>query len=209
MENKKPETTIILPCRNEEKALQKCLNEIKETLKINKLSAEIIVSDSSKDRSPEIAKKNKVVLIKHNKEGYGRAYLEAFPLARGKYIFMADADGSYDFKEVPNFIKELKNGNDLVIGNRFARNIDKDAMPFLNRYIGNPILSGILRLFFFAKIKDSHSGMRAIKRDSLKKLNLKTTGMEFASEMLIKAIKNELKIKEIQIQSMEFQDENI
>jgi len=194
-----PEISIILPCRNEEQAIEFCLKQIKEVIKKNKLNAEIIVSDYSTDNSPIIAKKNKVMLIKHNKEGYGNAYLEAFPYAKGKYIFMADCDGTYDFNETPKFIEELKQGNNLVIGNRFAGTMEKDSMPFLNKYIGNPVLSGILRLFFFTKIKDSHSGMRAITKQALNKLNLKTAGMEFASEMIIKAIRNNLKIKELSI----------
>lgn len=191
--------SIILPCRNEEQALAFCLDQIKKIIKNNSLKAEIIVSDSSTDKSPDIAKENDVILLKHDKEGYGIAYLEAFKIAKGKYIFMADADGTYSFNEIPNFLKYLKEGNDLVIGNRFGGKMEKDAMPFLNRYFGNPILSFILRLFFFAKIKDSHSGMRAIKKESLDKLNLRTTGMEFASEMIIKGIKNGLKIKEVPI----------
>ncbi|MGA2418341.1 MAG: glycosyltransferase family 2 protein [Candidatus Staskawiczbacteria bacterium] len=196
---KEPEISIILPCKNEEQALPFCLKQIEETIKKNNRSAEIIVSDSSTDKSPEIAKKENVVLVKHNKEGYGAAYLEAFKIAKGKYIFMADADASYDFKEIPNFIKQLENGFDMVIGNRFAKKIREDAMTFSHKYIGNPILSFILRLFFGAKIRDSQCGMRAIKKEALEKLNLQTTGMEFASEMLVKAIKNNLKIKELPI----------
>ena len=194
-----PELSIILPCRNEELALPECLKQIKQVIKKNKLNAEIIVSDSSTDSSPKIAKKNKVILIKHNKDGYGNAYLEAFKHAKGKYIFMADSDGTYDFKEIPRFINELKQGSDLVLGNRFKGKMEEDAMPLSNKYLGNPLLSGILRLFFHTKIKDSHTGMRAITKESLGKLNLRTTGMEFASEMIIKAIKKSLKIKEIPI----------
>jgi len=199
MANKTPEISIILPCRDEEPALGFCLQKIKKVIEKNNLSAEIIVSDSSSDKSPEIAKKNNVVLIKHNKEGYGIAYLEAFKVAKGKYIFMADADATYDFEEIPKFIRALELGNDLVLGNRFGGKIEKNAMPFLNRYIGNPALSFVLRLFFFTKIKDSHTGMRAIKKEALEKINLRTTGMEFASEMIVKAIKNNLKIKETSI----------
>ena len=131
MENNNPEISIILPCRNEEQALPFCLKQIKETVKDlpaqagNKLSAEIIVSDSSTDKSPQIAKKEKVILLKHDKEGYGIAYLEAFKIVKGKYIFMADADASYSFKEIPNFIEQLKNGYDMVIGNRFAKKMQK------------------------------------------------------------------------------------
>lgn len=194
----KPEISIILPCQNEEQALSFCLKEIKEVIKKNKLSAEIIVSDSSTDKSPKIAKKHKVILIKHDKDGYGAAYLEAFKKTKGKYIFMADADGTYEFSEIPNFLKYLKNGYDFVVGNRLEGKMEKGAMPYSHK-LGNPLLSGALRLFFGTSIKDSHCGMRAIKKSSLQKLNLQTTGMEFASEMVIRALKNNLKIKEIPV----------
>jgi glycosyltransferase involved in cell wall biosynthesis len=196
---KNPEISIIFPCRNEEEALPFCLKKIKEVIEKNKLSAEIIVSDSSTDRSPEIARKENVILVKHDKEGYGNAYLEGFKKTKGKYIFMADSDDTYDLEKIPFFLKELTNGYDLIIGNRFAGKIEKGAMPWANRHIGTPILSLLLKLFFGARIKDSQSGMRAIKKTSLRNLNLQTTGMEFASEMIIKAIKCNLKIKEIPI----------
>jgi len=198
MENKKPEISIILPCQNEAEALPFCLNQIKKVIKENNLSAEIIVSDSSTDKSPEIAKKENVILLKHDKDGYGIAYLEAFKVANGKYIFMADADGTYDFNEIPRFLKQLKNGYDFVIGDRFGGKMEKGAMPLLHK-LGNPLLSGTLRLFFGTAINDSHCGMRAIRKDSLQKLSLQTTGMEFASEMVIKSLKNNLKIKELPI----------
>jgi glycosyltransferase involved in cell wall biosynthesis len=194
-----PEISIILPCRNEERALPLCIKQIKETIKKNDLSAEIIVSDSSADSCPAIAKKERVKLVKHDKDGYGRAYLEAFKYAEGKYIFMADADCTYDFSEIPNFIEQLNKGYDLVLGNRFAGKMNNNSMSFSHRYIGNPILSFILRLFFGPSVRDSQSGMRAIKKTALEKLNLQTTGMEFASEMIIKALKNNLRIKEIPI----------
>ncbi|MCX6760304.1 MAG: glycosyltransferase family 2 protein [Candidatus Nealsonbacteria bacterium] len=194
-----PEISVILPCKNEETALPFCLKQIEEAIKKNNLSAEIIVSDSSTDKSSEIAKKYGAVLVKHDKEGYGRAYLEALKSANGKYIFMADADASYDFSEIPNFMNQLKSGFDMAIGNRFAGKIHENAMAFSHRYIGNPVLSFMLRLFFKVKIRDSQCGMRAIKKAALEKLNLQTTGMEFASEMIIKALKNNLKIKELAI----------
>ncbi len=196
---KEPEISVVLPCKDEEQALLACIQQIKKTIDKNNLSAEIIVSDSSVDRSPEIAKNENVILLKHDKEGYGIAYLEAFKIAKGKYIFMADADCTYDFSEIPNFISELKNGYDLIIGNRLSGEIEKGAMPWPNRYIGTPMLSFILKIFFRADIKDSQSGMRAIKKEALEKLNLRTVGMEFASEMIVKAIKNNLKIKELPI----------
>jgi len=196
---KTPEISIILPCRNEEESLDFCLRTIKQTIKNHKLNAEIIVSDSSTDNSPEIAKKHKVKLIKHNKKGYGIAYLEAFKKSKGKYIFMADSDGSYDFKQIPKFIKYLEKGYDFVIGDRFKGKIQENAMPFSHKYFGNPILSFLLRLFYKTKVNDAHCGIRAITKKSLDKLNLQTTGMEFASEMIVKALQNNLKIKEIPI----------
>lgn len=199
IKSENPDVSIILPCRNEQEALPFCLQQIKKVILESNLSAEIIVSDSSIDNSPQIAKKENAILIKHDLVGYGRAYLEAFKRAQGKYIFMADADCSYDFNEIPRFINELENGYDLAIGNRLSKNIQKGAMPRANRYIGTPLLSLMLKIFFGAKIKDSQSGMRAIKKEALKKLNLQTDGMEFASEMIVKAIKNNLKIKELPI----------
>lgn len=195
-----PELSIILPCRNEEKAIGFCIQKIKEVLRDNNINAEIIVSDSSWDNSVEIIKKEGGVrLLKHDKEGYGTAYLRAFRHVKGKYVFMADADGTYDFNEIPNYLKHLREGYDLVMGDRFKKQIEDGAMPFLHRYVGNPILSGILRLFFGTTVGDSHCGMRAISKQALDSLNLKTTGMEFASEMIIKAVKNKLSIKEIPI----------
>ena len=201
-----PQFSIILPCRNEEKALHYCLNQIKQVLHQNNLKAEIIISDSSTDKSPEIAKQFandnpnlNLKLIKHNKEGYGNAYLEAFKHVTTPYIFMADADQTYDFNEIPNFLAALKQNNDFIIGNRFAHKLEPKAMSFSHKYIGNPILTFLLRLFYKTKIKDCHCGMRAIKTESLEKLKLQTTGMEFASEMIIKALKNNLKIKQLSI----------
>ena len=191
--------SVILPCRNEEQALAYCINQINEVFTKHKINGEIIVSDSSTDNSPNIAKQLGARLIKHDQEGYGRAFQEGFKVAQGQYIFMADADGTSDFNEVPNFIKYLDQGYDLVIGNRLQGNIEKNAMPWLHRYFGNPALSFLLRLFFSSPVADAHSGMRAIRRSSLSLLNLRTTGMEFASEMIIKATQEKLKIKELPI----------
>lgn len=193
----KPEISIVLPCRNEEKAIGFCLESIKKVIKENKLKAEIIVSDSSRDNSSAIAKKLGAKVVKHDKEGYGIACIEGFKAAKGKYIFMADADATYDFKNIPRFVEYLKQGYDFVIGNRFKGRIEK--MPFMHRYVGNPLLSAALRLFFKAKIKDAHCGMRAITKEAFEKLDLRTLGMEFASEMVIKAVKMRLKIKQIPI----------
>lgn len=194
-----PELSIVLPCRNEEAAIALCIAQIREVLSKSKINGEIIVADSSADRSAEIARHAGAKVVKHNKEGYGAACLAGIKAAKGKYIFMADADCTYDFRNIPLFLEQLKMGYDLVIGNRFTGRIEKGAMPFLHRYAGNPILSLTLRLFFGAKVADSHSGMRAILKSDLERLDLRTTGMEFASEMIIKAAKKKLKIKEVPI----------
>ncbi|MBT4166177.1 glycosyltransferase family 2 protein [archaeon] len=198
-EFKVPEISIVLPCRNEEKSLPFCLKQINWVVFKAGLNAEIIVSDSSVDRSAEIAKSFGARVIKHNKKGYGIAYLEGFKQAKGKYIFMADCDGTYDFNEIPKFVEALRKGYDFVIGDRFAYKFGNEVMPWTHKYIGNPILSGILRLFFKTSVRDSHCGMRAVSRSALDKLKLQTVGMEFASEMIVKALKCGLKIKEFPI----------
>lgn len=201
METKKQniKVSVILPCQNEEKSLGQCISNIKNVFKKHNIQGEIIVSDSSVDNSPIIAEELGAVLIKHDKDGYGMAYLEGFKVARGRYFFLADPDGTYDFKEIPRFLNYLDKGYDFVIGNRFAGEIEPGAMPWQHRYFGNPFLSFILSVFFRKKISDVHCGMRALTRNALNKLKLQTTGMEFASEMVAKAIKNNLKIKEIPI----------
>jgi glycosyltransferase involved in cell wall biosynthesis len=195
-----PEISIILPCLNEEKAIGACLEQIKTVIKANNLNAEIIVVDNgSTDKSCQIAVKKGVHLVHEEEKGYGCAYLKGFSVARGKYLFLADSDASYDFNEIPKFTGELKKGYDFVLGNRFKGKIAKNAMPWAHRYIGNPVLSGVLRLFFKVKVHDAHCGMRAITSKALEMLNLKTIGMEFASEMIIMAGKNNLKIAELPI----------
>ncbi|MCB9358775.1 glycosyltransferase [Candidatus Woesearchaeota archaeon] len=198
-----PDISFVLPCRNEEKALPYVLEQIHKVISDNKLDAEIVVSDSSSDNSPQIVKDFaktsdcEVRLVKHDKVGYGRAYIEGFSAAKGKYIVMGDADGTYDFNYAVKMLPYLDKGYDLVMGNRLKGKMQKGAMPWLHRYIGNPFLSWVLKLFFRGNVNDSHCGLRAIKKEAYDKLNLRTTGMEYASEMIIKAIKNDLKIKEI------------
>jgi glycosyltransferase involved in cell wall biosynthesis len=185
--------SIVLPCKNEELTLAICINKIKKILP----NAEIIVVDNnSTDNSANIAKKLKVKLIKEKKQGYGSALLTGFKEAKGDYIVMCDADNTYDLFELQNLIKYVS--YDIIIGNRL-NGIKKGSMPFLHRYIGNPILSFLLRKFFKINIKDAHCGFRVIKKSALEKMQLKSLGMEFASEMLIKAAKNKLKIKEVDI----------
>jgi len=190
--------SVILPCRNEEKTIGTCIEKIDKALKGK--SYEIIVSDSSSDRSAEIAGKYKnVKVVKHSLDGYGNSILEGLKYAKGGYIIIGDADNTYDFLEIPEFIKQLDEGYELVIGSRFKGKIEKGAMPFSHRYIGTPFLNFLISMFFGKKVSDINSGFRAVRKDALEKLNLRTAGMEFASEMLIKAVKNNLKIEEIPV----------
>jgi hypothetical protein len=193
------DVSVVLPCRNEEKALGACIRDIRDAMDGGGLVYEIIVSDSSTDTSSMLAEALGVRVVKHDKAGYGNAILEGVKEAHGVYVFFADADCSYDFKEIPRFIKSLKDGHDLVVGDRFKGDMADDAMPWLHRHIGNPMLSAIFRLLFNVKVHDTHSGMRAIRRDTLEKLCLRAAGMEFATEMLIKAAQEGLRVGELPI----------
>jgi glycosyltransferase involved in cell wall biosynthesis len=200
-----PEISIIIPCLNEEMAIAACLLEIKETINRDNLLVEVIVVDNnSKDKTAEIVKSfqldwPELFLVREEREGYGLAYLKGFSVARGKYIFMADGDGSYDFSEINFFINKLKAGFDFVVGNRFSGKMARRAMSWSHRYVGNPFLSFLVKFFFSVKINDIHCGARAISRTALDKINLHTGGMEFASEMIIKASQKSLKITEVPI----------
>lgn len=196
MNTSKPKISIILPCRNEEIGLPFCIEKIKKVILQENLNAEIIVSDSSTDKSYQIAKNLNTIVVKHDKNGYGNAYLEAFKIAQGEILILGDADDTYDFSEIPNLLEYIPE-YDLVLGQR--KYLKKGSMPVLNKYIGNPVLSFILNIMFKVKIKDCHTGFRIIKKTTLQKLNLKSTGMEFASEMIISAVKNKVKIKETPI----------
>lgn len=190
--------SVILPCRNEEKTIEKCILSVRECFIKNDIDGEVIVSDSSTDDSANIAKKHDAILVKHNDKGYGIAIMNGFKKASGEIIVIADSDGTYDFSQIPILLSKSKD-YDLVIGNRLKGNISKGAMPWHHRYIGNPFLSSLLNMFFGTRISDAHSGFRLIKKKSFEKLELKTTGMEFASEMIIKAAKNNMKITEVPI----------
>ncbi|MDQ6810707.1 MAG: glycosyltransferase family 2 protein, partial [Actinomycetota bacterium] len=161
---------------------------------------EVVVADNdSEDDSVRLAEQAGARVVIERRRGYGSAYLAGFAASRGRYIVMADADLTYDFKEVPRFVAALEDGAEMVIGDRMG-NIQPGAMPWLHRYIGNPILTGLLNLFFRTGINDAHCGMRALRRDVLPRLQLRTTGMEFASEMVIRASKEKLKIAEFPIE---------
>ena len=200
------ELSIVLPCRNEEKALPKTLDDLISVIKNDSINAEIVISDSSSDSSRQIIgkyiKENKDIkirLIKHDKVGYGNALQEGFNAAKGKYVLMADADCTYDFRDIPKFLAKLYEGYDFVIGDRFKGRVKDSTMPWLHRVVGNPLLSFIFKNFFGSGVADTHCGIRAIVRRKYNELNLKTTGMEYASEMIIKAYKNKLKIAEFPV----------
>lgn len=194
------DVSVVLPTMNEEKAIKVVLPKIKEVLDEIGLDYEIIVVDKSTDRTAEIARELGAIVVRQEGKGYGDAYLEGFKRARGRYVLMMDPDGSYDPEDIPAILEPLlKDGADFVMGSRLKGRIDPGAMPWLHRRIGNPLLTWVLNLFFKAGISDAHCGMRAIKREVLEKLPLKCRGMEFASEMVVKAAKHGLRIREVPI----------
>ncbi len=194
------EVSVVIPCLNEEKTIGVCIKKAIESFKNEGVSGEVIVVDnSSTDNSSHIAKSMGAKVLYQPVRGYGSAYLMGLEEANGKYIIMADADNTYDLQEIGKFLIPLRQGYEFCIGSRFKGKILSGAMPWLHRYIGNPLLTWMLNLFFGAKISDAHCGMRAVSKEAFKKMNLKTIGMEFASEMVIKALKNKLKIKQIPI----------
>jgi glycosyltransferase involved in cell wall biosynthesis len=195
-----PLVSVVIPCLNEEENVQRCVHGAIEALARAHLAGEVIVVDNaSEDRSAELAAAAGARVITEKRRGYGSAYLAGFAAARGSYIVMADADLTYDFNEIPNFVAKLEAGAQLVMGNRMD-NIQPGAMPWLHRYIGNPLLTGVLNLFFRTGVRDAHCGMRALRTDVLETLDLRTTGMEFASEMVIRAAKEHLRIAEVDIE---------
>jgi glycosyltransferase involved in cell wall biosynthesis len=195
-----PLVSVVIPCLNEEENVERCVHSAIEALRSASLAGEVIVVDNnSDDRSAEIALAAGACVISEPRRGYGSAYLAGFAAAQGTYIVMADADLTYDFDEIPNFVAKLESGAQLVMGNRMD-NIKPGAMPWLHRYIGNPLLTGVLNLFFRTGVRDAHCGMRALRRDVLGTLDLRTTGMEFASEMVIRAAKENLAIAEVDIE---------
>jgi glycosyl transferase family 2 len=181
--------SVVIPCLNEEASI----------LDGQGWDGEVIVADNgSDDRSAELAKHAGALVVHEPRRGYGSAYRAGFAAAQGEYIVMADADLTYDFCDIPRFVSKLDEGADLVMGDRMG-GIQPGAMPWLHRYVGNPVLTGILNLFFHTGVRDAHCGMRAIRRSALPALDLRTTGMEFASEMVIRAGKERLAIEEIPI----------
>jgi glycosyltransferase involved in cell wall biosynthesis len=194
------EVSVVIPCLNEADSIEQCVRSALAVLESHAISGEIIVADNdSEDDSPRLAAAAGAIVVHEPERGYGSAYLAGFAVARGRYLMMADADLTYDFEEIPRFLAELNSGADMVIGNRM-KNIQPGAMPWLHRYIGNPLLSGFLNLLFRTGVDDAHCGMRALRRDLLPRLDLRTTGMEFASEMVIRAAKEDLEIRQFAIE---------
>ncbi|HNW79847.1 MAG TPA: glycosyltransferase family 2 protein [Methanoregulaceae archaeon] len=194
-----PDISVILPALNEETTIGICIGKIQQVFRSMGIRGEVIVSDSSTDATAEIAQSMGAIIVHPEHRGYGYAYLEAFRHARGRYIVIGDADNTYDFLELPLLIRKLDEGADIVIGSRFKGEILEGAMIPLHRYIGNPLLTWVLNKVFGTDFSDTHSGFRAIRADSLKRLNLQSWGMEFASEMLIKASREGLIITEVPI----------
>jgi hypothetical protein len=194
-----PVVSVVIPCLNEEENITACVTAAYEAMERAGIPGEVVVADNaSEDGSAALAAAAGARVVHEPRRGYGSAYLAGFAGARGTYIVMGDADLTYDFNEIPNFVRELEGGAELVMGDRMD-NIQPGAMPWLHRYVGNPILSGILNFFFKTGIRDAHCGMRALRRDVLPRLDLRTTGMEFASEMVIRAGKENLRIAEFPI----------
>jgi glycosyltransferase involved in cell wall biosynthesis len=185
---------------NEEKTIGVCIKKAMLALGKENWDGEIIISDNSTDNSRDIARKLGAKIVSPHNKGYGNAFLEGFWHAKGKYILLADADDTYDFTEMPKFLQPLMaNDADFVTGTRIKGHIKKGSMPWLHRYIGNPILTGILNELFKTNLSDSHCGMRSITRDAYDMLDLKSEGMEFASEMIIEAARKKLRITEVPI----------
>lgn len=200
MKNKNIEVSIVMPCLNEAETLGICIEKAQSTLKSLSIQGEVVIADNgSTDDSIAIAERLGARVVHQPTRGYGAAYLAGLAAAQGQYIIMGDSDDTYDFTDLERFITPLQNGYDIVMGNRFKGKILPGAMPWARRYIGNPILSGMLRILFGTYISDSHCGMRSFTAEAYKRMDLKTTGMEFASEMVIKAVQSELKILEIPI----------
>jgi len=192
--------SVVIPCLNEAENIELCVRTAREVLAAAGIDGEVVVVDNaSEDDSAALARAAGACVVHEPRRGYGSAYLAGFAAARGEYIVMADADLTYDFREIPRFVSELDAGAELVMGDRMD-NIKPGAMPWHHRYIGNPILTGLLNLFFRTGISDAHCGMRALRRDVLDRLDLRTTGMEFASEMVIRASKEKLRIAEFPIE---------
>lgn len=192
------ELTVLMPCLDEAETLEVCIAKARSSIERNGIRGEVLIADNgSTDGSQEIARRSGARVVEVPVRGYGGALQGGIEAARGRYVIMGDADDSYDFSDLLPFVEKLREGYELVMGNRFRGGIAKGAMPPLHRYLGNPVLTGIGRLFFRSPSGDFHCGLRGFRRDSVQRLGLQTTGMEFASEMVVKATLMGLRIAEV------------
>ena len=190
-----------MPCLDEAETLAGCVREAQAGLRDAGACGEVLVADNgSTDGSPAIAEAAGARVVAVEERGYGSALLGGIRAARGRYVVMGDADGSYDFSRLAPIVERLRGGDQLVMGNRFRGGIDRDAMPALHRYVGNPVLSTVGRLFFRSRVGDFHCGLRGFDREAVLALDLRTTGMEFASEMVVKATLYGLPVSEVPVQ---------
>jgi len=195
-----PLVSVVIPCLDEASAIAGCVSRARATLAAAKLDGEVIVVDNgSTDGSAELARTAGAMVVGEPRRGYGVAYRAGFEAARGSYVVMGDADGSYDFGELTRFVEALEGGADFVIGTRLRGRIHPGAMSWLHRYVGNPLLNGLLNVLYGAGISDSHCGLRAFRRADLERLELQSTGMELASEQVIRTVQLGLVISELPI----------
>jgi glycosyltransferase involved in cell wall biosynthesis len=192
------EISVVMPCLNEAETVGICIRKAQAALEQSGISGEVIIADNgSTDGSIEIAQSLGATVVQVAAKGYGNALMGGIAAARGQYILMGDADDSYDFGHIPRFLQQLRAGADLVMGNRFQGGILNNAMPPLHRYLGNPVLSALGRLFFRSRVGDFHCGLRAFSKAAYERMALRTTGMEFASEMVVKATLLQLRVVEV------------
>ncbi len=192
------ELTILMPCLNESRTLKSCIDKAQKFLADNNIDGEVLIADNgSTDGSQDIARNAGARVVDIEEKGYGSALIGGCNAALGKYVIMGDSDDSYDFSNLMLFVEKLREGYELVMGNRFKGGIEKGAMPPLHKYLGNPVLSTIGRILYKSPIRDFHCGLRGYNKESIQKLNLHTTGMEYASEMVVQATLHELKICEV------------
>jgi glycosyltransferase involved in cell wall biosynthesis len=193
--------SVVIPCLNEAESIAGCVRSARETLRSAGFAGEVLVADNgSTDGSRDLARAAGARIVDEPRRGYGRAYQAGFAAARGRYIVMGDGDETYDFSAIGRFVEGLEEGSDLVIGSRFRGTIHPGAMSWLHRYVGNPLLTGLLNALYRAGVSDAHCGMRAFRRDLLPLLDLRAPGMELASEQLIRASELGLTIREIPIE---------
>jgi len=192
------ELSVVMPCLNERETVGVCVRKAMATLREAGIAGEVIVADNgSTDGSVEIAWAEGAQIVRVAETGYGNALKGGIFAARGTYVLMADSDDSYEFSHIPHFLEQLRAGSDLVMGNRLRGGIAKQAMPWLHRYLGNPVLTGIGRLFFRSPCGDFHCGIRAFRKSSFERMDIRSTGMEFASEMVVKASLLRMKVSEV------------